>query len=695
MDRCSDRSRCLPVADFDTWLACKPQVALSQLLTARADGSLLSLLKREGLGTAIEVGVEEQTRSFAVVTASLALTEAGLAAWPTAMGHLFSYLRLCREKGVPSHVFDDAKALAQLGFRYAEPSQPQAFVTATAASMPLYRPAAWLSGPSLLEGAGGPPTLRQLLGGMTPRAAMVEVCAKEVAPKAPLSEQIYGTRYGRQPIEGEVAAWEAAPLLPELSLPRPNPFIPKRLAIKAPQTLPRKEGVPSPTPSLLPAADGARVHFLADRTFGRPRAFAYFLWRSPEFYTSARTAVTAELFAGMLAEVLQEATYEAAQAGLVAASGVSSDAFTVQLGGYDERLPALATLVASTVRSFEPTQAAFERKVDILRRQLRDAERRQPISLAGYRRGLALQPARFSNEQLAAAAGEVSLSDVAAMQEGVLREAQLEAFVAGNLRENEAAEMVRGVRAALPAAPLAAERLPIRRLRRLPPGGATRQFLAGNPEEPNGALEMYLQVGPDEGDDWLHLLLLSQMIDKAVYAELRTKQQLGYIVQCGSTEADGVRGLVFIVQSSVQPPPELEARLEAFLRLFRGTLLLTSDEELDTYRESLAAQMQDVDQRADGQASRLWAEVATRRYDFGRPWRSSKRMRRVTRDGLIGFYDKYIAAGGAGRCRLSTHVFSQRSPPKGPLRDDPLPDAFFPPTADGFGVDWAADRAVV
>ncbi|EOD07288.1 hypothetical protein EMIHUDRAFT_198697 [Emiliania huxleyi CCMP1516] len=47
-------------------------------------------------------------------------------------------------------------------------------------------------------------------------------------------------------------------------------------------------------------------------------------------------------------------------------------------------------------------------------------------------------------------------------------------------------------------------------------------------------------------------------------------------------------------------------------------------------------------------------------------------MRRVTRDGLIGFYD---------------------NPPKGPLRDDPLPDAFFPPTADGFGVDWAADRA--
>ena len=67
-------------------------------------------------------------------------------------------------------------------------------------------------------------------------------------------------------------------------------------------------------------------------------------------------------------------------------------------------------------------------------------------------------------------------------------------------------------------------------------------------------------MGPDEGEEWVLLALLNQYISKAFYSELRTKQQLGYIVQCGSTEADGVRGLVFIVQSSVQPPPELEAR---------------------------------------------------------------------------------------------------------------------------------------
>jgi len=201
-------------------------------------------------------------------------------------------------------------------------------------------------------------------------------------------------------------------------------------------------------------------------------------------------------------------------------------------------------------------------------------------------------------------------------------------------------------------------------------------------------------VGSDKNDDWLYLLLLSQMLDKAVYSELRTKQQLGYIVQCGVTEAQGVRALLFIIQSSVKPPPELEARLEAFLRLFRGTLSLLSDDELGTYRDALAAELGDVDQRADGQASRLWGECALRRYDFGRPWRNAQRMRAVTREGLIAFFDDHIAAAAPMRRRLSTHVFAKRAAPK-TLRVDPLPNQYWPPLEDRLAKSSATDRAVV
>lgn len=104
--------------------------------------------------------------------------------------------------------------------------------------------------------------------------------------------------------------------------------------------------------------------------------------------------------------------------------------------------------------------------------------------------------------------------------------------------------------------------------------------------------------------------------------------------------------------------------------------------------------MEDVDQRADSQATRLWIECATRRYDFGRAWRSAARMRRVTKEGLARFFDECVAAGGPRRRRLSTHVFATRGAPQ-PLRVDALPDEFWPPQPDGIGTDWAADRAVV
>ena len=55
------------------------------------------------------------------------------------------------------------------------------------------------------------------------------------------------------------------------------------------------------------------------------------------------------------------------------------------------------------------------------------------------------------------------------------------------------------------------------------------------------------------------------MLDQRFYGELRTKQQLGYIVQSGVVESEGVRGIVFSVQSAVLPPQQVEERIDPTL----------------------------------------------------------------------------------------------------------------------------------
>ena len=220
-------------------------------------------------------------------------------------------------------------------------------------------------------------------------------------------------------------------------------------------------------------------------------------------------------------------------------------------------------------------------------------------------------------------------------------------------------------------------------------------------------------MGPDAGDDWALLALLNQLMDEPFYGELRTKQQLGYIVSCGVAESNGVRGVVFSVQSKVLPPPEVQARVTDFLKQFRADLAKMPEGEIDANKESLANRVVDVDNRLAQQASRLpyapsrrivpalypaddrretrvcayswrqanrfWSEIAVRRYDYGRPWRVQKVIRKLNRSALLAFFD---ATFGDGNQRaLATHVFAAADAPKS-LREDALPDGFYPPPAD-------------
>ena len=127
------------------------------------------------------------------------------------------------------------------------------------------------------------------------------------------------------------------------------------------------------------------------------------------------------------------------------------------------------------MRSFELRPDAFDRRADALRRQISNFERRQPVSLASYHRGISMETGRFTvdqvqsradlgsisrdigdisaraslgathmcarPEQLAAAAKDVTFNDMATFRDGLLPRAAVEALVVGNVVEADAQAM--------------------------------------------------------------------------------------------------------------------------------------------------------------------------------------------------------------------------------------------------------------
>ena len=691
-------SWCVPIDDFNVWAFQKPDIVWRLLLGTRTDGGLVKVLRAQGLISGLDASVDEQTRAFALLSVSFDLTAQGLSQWRDVAAALFGYLRLLRDGGVPQHVYAEAKLINDLGFQYAEPPDPQSFVTSAVGALPFFPPSQWLTGPALLFDGASPYVADLLARTAEPADALLVLTADELPGDTPMTEPIYGTRYGVAPVDA--AAWAKRAVPPGLAAPSPNRFLPRSLAIKQPPppssasssassssssaaaagARPARAGgaavAARPAPRVVASAEAVRLHHLQDATFNLPRGYAFFELRTPQLMASADAAVRAELYAGMLADGLVDDTAEAGMAGVFA--GVSADykGFTLAASGYDDRLPALVSTVASRIKACELSPLDFERRKASLLDGLANLAKRQPVVLCSYHRGLALDVPRPTTEQLLAAAQRCTLADVRSFQRGLLPQAELEALVCGNLREDEARGMLESLRAAVPAAPLPAALSPRRRIVRVPAGRAvTRQHVASNPDEVNGALEVLFQVGQDDGGlSWRLLGLLSQLIDQPFYSELRTKQQLGYIVQSSVTEMEGVRGLVLAVQSSVLPPPLLEQRVDAFLLDFRRQLASMPDAELKSYRDALADEVEDVDKRLQLRAVRFWSEIAQRRYDYERPWRVAAQLRALTRAQLLAFYDATIAAGGPERRRLTTMVFARAGAPSTLVQDSLAPD---------------------
>jgi len=107
-----------------------------------------------------------------------------------------------------------------------------------------------------------------------------------------------------------------------------------------------------------------------------------------------------------------------------------------------------------------------------------------------------------------------------------------------------------------------------------------------DPDHVDSAVVLYYQVGIQSHAVDTELELLCQMLDKAAYTQLRTKEQLGYIV-CAEVHARwGITGIRIAVQS-VKEPNVVADRVRMMLAMFRKQLIDMDDDEFSGHVSSL------------------------------------------------------------------------------------------------------------
>jgi len=139
-----------------------------------------------------------------------------------------------------------------------------------------------------------------------------------------------------------------------------------------------------------------------------------------------------------------------------------------------------------------------------------------------------------------------------------------------------------------------------------------------NPNQANSSLTYFTYYGP-VADQKLRVTssLLTQILSEPCFNVLRTREQLGYIVNCADWTLSGSseRGLRIVVQSE-KKPGYLEERVEAFLDEMKEKLETMSDAEFVSYRSGIEKKWLEADKNLGEETIRYFLQVQSGHWDF-------------------------------------------------------------------------------
>lgn len=263
----------------------------------------------------------------------------------------------------------------------------------------------------------------------------------------------------------------------------------------------------------------------------------------------------------------------------------------------------------------------------------------------------------------------LSPADVDSFSAHLLCSAELELFVHGNVCEADVRSLAVAVQRALQLRPLFASQLPRSRVVQLSPQYSyLRQRAALNPSDANSASLNLYQLG--ESSVSLHALssLFAHMVREPLYSQLRTQEQLGYLVWSNLVSIKGVLHFRVLLQSSAAPADYLNYRVEAFLSWWRTVELprkLAQDPAFfHTHKAALISKLTEKDKTLAAESQRLWTEITLRRFQFDRVEREVEAIHAIDVDHLLRFIDQFIVVSPAGdvqsqRRKLNIQYFGQ------------------------------------
>jgi insulysin len=621
-----------PTIRLDDHKDSKPASVVASVLGYEGKGSLLSKLKEEGLALGLSAGGGNSHPNISSFTISVSLTEKGEAEYQRIMELVFAYIEMLRKTDFKEYTFKETQAMAQTDFDWKSPQEGMGYVAGRAALMQRYKLSEVETLPFLFK-KYEPDAYRAILDTLKPENMLVSLMSQKV--KSDQVEKYFGTEYAFEEIGGKsFQSLMNPPAVDGMTYPEKNDFIPYNLALI------------DDKPVTVRDDDRAKVWFQFDNRFKQPKVFLRLLIETPFVYDTVDHLAQSKLYEVALKEGLNEITYPISLAGLSYNLGIEKRGMTLTVGGYSERTTDLLRLVAKNLKQVRIDEEKFQNLKEAIIRNMENRKLGQSYTRAGYYNRQFWIVKQYTEEQLIAALKKVTLDGIKDYATQLYQKTFVRGVIHGNWNAGQARKSLDTVLEELQSQPLAEAERYQEVVEVLDPSEKLQfsRQIADN----NNSIYYTLQVGERSFEAQALSSMVASIVESDFYTQMRTNQQLGYIVWSFQNQIEERLFFKMIIQSAGYGPFELQKRVEAWMQKSGKLFTDLSDEEFEKHRESIIVSLEKKGDSIAEMTGDMYYFAVDEKGDFDFKKKLVKAVKKLTKEqvvkaGLRLFQDPQVA----------------------------------------------------
>ncbi|AAD19093.1 protein-degrading enzyme-like protein [Chlamydia pneumoniae TW-183] len=536
--------------------------ALAEVLRNESKNSLVSLLKNEQLITDLDVEFFRSSLNTGEFYISYELTEKGDKHYSQVIDSTFQYLRYIQEHGIPNYTLEEISTINALNYCYSSKSplfdllckQIVSLGNEDLSTYPyhslVYPKYSSEDESALLNLVSDPEQARFVLSSKN---------SEHWEEATQLHDPIFDMTYYVKALDG-VQDYGKVQSLKPIALPKPNLFIPKEVTLPGVHLL-KKQEFPF-APALSYQDDKLTLYHCEDHYYTAPKLSSQIRIRSPQISRSSpQFLVATELYCLAVNDQLLREYYPATQAGLSFTSALGGDGIDLRVSGYTTTVPALLNSILTSLPNLEISYETFLVYKKQLLELYQGALLNCPVRSGLDELASQVMKETYSNTTKLSALEKLSFSEFQAFASNLFNSVHLEVMVLGNLSEQQKKDYLEMLQVFTASRSSHATKPFYYELQ----SQEISEIHHDYPLTANGMLLLLQDKSSPSIQGKVCAEMLFEWLHHITFEELRTQQQLGYMVGARYREfASRPFGFLYI-RSDAYSPEELLAKTSLFL----------------------------------------------------------------------------------------------------------------------------------